>query len=94
MLALLPVTIIRGLQMDLKRKIGLCILLGLGSLYEAVSTLLETDAYPEIQRAGIASLVKTISLQTLRDQADFTCEQCVPPLENNVLRFARGNVQS
>ena len=34
LLALLPITIIRGLNMGLKQKIGLCTLLSLGILYE------------------------------------------------------------
>ena len=80
--------------MDLKRKIGLCILLGLGILYETLYTLLRTNAYPKIPRAGSTSVIKTITLQTLRAQTDFTCEQCVSPLENNVLRSTRGNLHS
>ena len=32
-LAILPVSIVGNLKMDMKRKVGLCILLGLGILY-------------------------------------------------------------
>nr|UZP47900.1 putative integral membrane protein [Cladonia uncialis subsp. uncialis] len=53
-LALLPITIIKELNMGLQQKIGLCILLSLGLL------------------AGIASIVKTVELQTIRAEADFT----------------------
>ena len=60
--------------MDLKRKVGLCILLGLGFLYETLFTFLKTNAYSKILRAGIAALVKTTTLQSLRAQTDFTCE--------------------
>lgn len=83
--------------MDLKRKIGLCILLGLGFLYGTLFKLLKMNAYPKIPRAGIASLVKTIHLQTIRSQTraqpDPTCEQCLRLLENKVLKSTRGSVQ-
>ena len=78
--------------MDLKRKTGLCILLGLGFLYGTLFTLLKTNAYLKIPRAGIASLVKTIGFLSLRAQTDYTCEQCLRLMENNVLRSTRGNV--
>lgn len=78
--------------MNIKRKIGLCILLGLGFLYGTLFTLLKTNAYLNIPRAGIASLVKTIGFPTLRGETDHTCEQCLRLLENNVLRSTRGNV--
>ena len=80
--------------MSLKRKIGLCILLGLGFLYGTLFTLLKTNAYLKMPRAGIASLVKTIKFRTLSAQTDFTCEQCLRLLENNVLRSTRGDVRS
>ena len=79
--------------MNIKRKTCLCILLGLGSLYGTIFTLLKTNAYPKILRAGVASLVKTIDLQTLLAQTDYTCEQCLRLLEKNILRSTRGNIQ-
>ena len=60
--------------MDSKRKIGLCILLGLGFLYVTLFTLLKMKAYPKIPRAGIASLMRTIANQNIRAQTDLTCE--------------------
>ena len=60
--------------MDSKRKIGLCILLGLGFLYVTLLTLLKMNAYPMIPRAGIASLMKTIANRNIRAETDITCE--------------------
>lgn len=60
--------------MESKRKIGLCILLGLGFLYGALFTLLKKNAYPKIPRGGIASLMKTIANQNIRAETDLTCE--------------------
>lgn len=73
-IALLPVTIIRHLNMSFKSKIGLCVLLGLGVMY-GTRIVLSYEHRLTYSSAGIFTAIKTANLHRLKIYDDFTCEQ-------------------
>ena len=73
-LAILPVSIVWNLKMNIKRKVGLCILLGLGILYVSHHFLDNFRGLIREYSASISAAIKTSQLSSLDSRADLTCE--------------------
>lgn len=80
-LALLPWTLLIGLQMKRAEKIGVGVAMSMGFLYVYLPNLLNSSCIyspAENYRAGICAMVKTIKLPTLSDPDG--CKTPFPPI--------------